>query len=295
MSKNKRGEGVSEEPRSFSHLYDVWRRFKKNKASIIGAIIVFFIMGMGVFAPVIAPYDPNRLFYGEELMPPSTKFPLGTDSIGRDVFSYVLWGARTSLYVATAAVIIEVIIGFVIGALSGYLGGVVDEVCMRFTDVIMTLPTFILLIVAVSMFRVRSENIIILVMAFLNWPWLARVIRTEFLSLKQLPFVEAAKSMGASGFRIIFRHILPNALSPIIVLAATDSSFFILYEATLAFLGLGDPTAVSWGVMVSRGKNVLRTAWWVTTFPGILIFLICLGFNLLGDGIRDAFDVKTKL
>jgi peptide/nickel transport system permease protein len=165
---------------------------------------------------------------------------------------------------------------------------------MRFTEIILTLPTIILLIVAVSMLEVRSSNIIMIMMAVISWPWMARTVRSEFLQLKESNYVEAAKSLGASDFRIIFRHILPNAMSPIIVLATIDLAWFILYQATLAFLGLADPTEVSWGIMINLGRRYLRTSWWVTTFPGLAIFFSTLGFNLLGDGLRDALDVKTR-
>lgn len=283
------------EEKKVGMLHATWRRFKKNKASIAGAVITLIIVGMAVFAPLIAPYNPEKLNYGKELQPPSWNFLLGTDPGGRDILSFVIWGARTSLIVAVGAILIEVAIGVLIGGVAGYYGGVVDEVLMRFTDIIMTLPTILLLLTAVSMFKVRSIVLIMLIMGVLGWPWMARIVRSEFLSLKESLFVEAARSLGIRNLRIIFRHILPNAISPIIVVATLDAPFYIMYEATLSFLGLGDPTAISWGNLVAKGKNVLTSAWWVATFPGLMIFITTIGLNLLGDGLRDAFDVRARI
>ncbi|MCR6692083.1 MAG: ABC transporter permease [archaeon YNP-LCB-003-016] len=276
-------------------LHIAWRRFKKNKVSIAGAIITLTIAGIAILAPLISPYNPEKLNYGKELQPPSWEFLLGTDTGGRDILSYIIWGARTSLLVAIGAILIEVAIGVLIGAIAGYFGGIIDEILMRITDIIMTLPTILLLLTAVSMFKVRSIVIITLIMGALGWPWMARIVRSEFLSLKESLFVEAAKSLGIGKLRIIFHHILPNAISPIIVVATLDAPFYIMYEATLSFLGLGDPTAISWGNLVARGKDVLTSAWWVATFPGLMIFITTIGLNLLGDGLRDAFDVRARI
>jgi peptide/nickel transport system permease protein len=276
-------------------LHIAWRRFKKNKVSIAGAIITLTIAGIAILAPLISPYNPEKLNYGKELQPPSWEFLLGTDTGGRDILSYIIWGARTSLLVAIGAILIEVAIGVLIGAIAGYFGGIIDEILMRITDIIMTLPTILLLLTAVSMFKVRSIVIITLIMGALGWPWMARIVRSEFLSLKESLFVEAAKSLGIGKLRIIFHHILPNAISPIIVVATLDAPFYIMYEATLSFLGLGDPTAISWGNLVARGKDVLTNAWWVATFPGLMIFITTIGLNILGDGLRDAFDVRARI
>jgi len=275
--------------------YIAWRKFRKNKVSLIGGAIILATLLLAILAPVIAPYDPTKTNLREKELPPSTVHLLGTDTLGRDIASCVIWGARTSLIVGFGALIIELVIGILIGAVAGYYGGWIDEALMRVTDIILTLPTIVLLIVAASMFEVRSIYIIMVVMAIISWPWIARVTRGEFLSLKESLFVEAARSMGASDKRIIFRHILINALSPIIVLATTDVAWFILYESTLSFLGLGDVTSVSWGIIINRGKNVLRSSWWITTFPGLAIFITVLGFNLLGDGLSDAFDIKKRV
>jgi ABC-type dipeptide/oligopeptide/nickel transport system permease subunit len=218
----------------------------------------------------------------------------GTDISGRDMLTLVIFGARISMYVGIAAVIVEMIIGVSVGMIAGYFGGIVDEILMRITDVVFSLPILMMLLVAVSMFEVRSINTIILVMAVLEWPFMARVVRSGYLTLREETYVEAAKSMGASNLRIMFRHILPNILSVIIVLATMDIPWFILYESTLTFLGFGDPMSSSWGVLLENGFPYMRTAWWIITIPGLTLLITSLGFNLLGDGLRDALDIKVR-
>jgi len=278
--------------------YIVWRKFKKNRASVGGAIIVGAITLLAVFAPVVAPYNPAQVdwvYPSRKLIPPSPEYLLGTDSLGRDVLSYIIWGAQSSIIVAIGTVALETIIALIIGAIAGYYGGVIDDALMRITDLILTIPNIILLIVAVSMFKVRSIVVIMIVMGILWWPWMARIIRSQFLSIKESLYVEAARSMGASDRRIILRHILPNAISPVIVTATIDVAAAILSLTTLTFLGLGDPLTVAWGTIINEGRYYLRSAWWITTFPGIAIFITTLGFNLLGDGLRDAFDIKARI
>lgn len=269
-----------------------WMRFKRNKAAISGLVIVGLIVSLAAIAPIIAPFDSSKLYLHKPLSPPSLQNPFGTDSLGRDCFRYVIWGARTSLIVGIGAVLIEILIGIIIGGIAGYFGGLIDEILMRITDTIMCMPTIVLMTVAVSMFKVRNMYVMIIAMAMISWPWIARVVRGTFLSLKHLPFVEVAKSLGAGHLRVIFKHILPNALAPIIVLATLDIAWFVLYESTLTFLGLGDPTLVSWGALVNLGKNYIRSYWWISTFPSLALSITVIGLNLLGDGIRDALDVK---
>lgn len=279
--------------RKASWVYTSWRKFKRSKASLAGGIIIAIVILIALFAPVIAPGDPRDLHYGASVQPPSEKYWLGTDNQGRDVFAFIVWGSQVSLLVAAGAVLTELVIGLVVGVVAGYLGGAVDNILMRITDLFLTLPPIVLLIVAVSMLAVRSIVIITFVMGAITWPWMTRVVRSQVISIKELAFVESARSMGASDLRIIFRHILPNSLSPIVVLTTLDAAWFILYEATLSFLGLGDPTSVSWGTLINAGRLYLTTAWWVSTFTGIAIFFTILGLNLLGDGLRDALDVKV--
>ena len=279
-------------PSMASRVYVVWRELKKSKLTIAGFSIVLFMVLIALLSPIIAPYDHR--WQGTSGIPPSLEHPFGTDGQGRDMLSLVMHGARVSLYVGLAAVLMEICIGVTTGMIAGYFGGKIDEIFMRFTDLIMTLPTFMLLIVAVSMFEVRNVNVIILIMGLFGWPFMARVVRSEFLSLRETTFVEAAVSMGASNWRIIVRHILPNTLSSVIVLATMDIPWYIFYEATLTFLGFGDPSSPSWGVLLQIGYYYLRSYWWIITFPGLALFFTSLGFNLFGDGLRDALDVRAR-
>jgi len=271
------------------------KRLIKSRVALLGTSVLIVFILVGIFAPILAPYNPDRMFYGQETVPPLSKgFFLGTNSVGQDVFSYVVVGLRTSLYVGFGALAIEILIALIVGGIAGYYGGVLDELLMRFADVVMTIPPLILLITAVSMLRVRSLSLIIFFMAFVNWPWMARVVRAEILSKKEEPFVEEGRSMGFSKTYLLVRYIFPTILSPVIVLGTLDVAYFILYEATLSFLGLGDPTSISLGILVSIGRSVLVSAWWVSFFPAVVIFLLVFSLNLMGDGLRDALDVKTK-
>jgi len=271
-----------------------WRKFKRNKLSLLGAGIIIGLIFVAILTPYLAPHDPNKMFWGREYTPPCSEFPLGTDEMGRDVLSRIIWGARTSLYVGLASVALIVALGVTIGAVSGYFGGWVDELLMRFTDIILTIPSIFLIIVIASIFQTRNLNIIILSIGIVSWPTIARITRSQFLSIREMPYIDAARTIGLSHKKIIFKHILPNALPPIIVAATFDMAAAILTEAGLSFLGLGDPRAVSWGQMLSVGHTVLRYAWWVGTFPGLAIFITVLGFNLLGDGLREALDITVR-
>lgn len=273
-------------------LKEAWERFTRSRASLLGLGIIAPLILIGVFAPVVVPYHPKNVIEGLSLLEPSQQHLMGTDIVGRDIFSWVLWGCRTSLLVGVGAVIIELIIGLTIGALAGYYGGWIDNILMRITDTMLALPSMVLIIVAAAMFRVRSLFIITAIMGAIGWPWLARVVRGEFLTLKDLAHVEAARAMGANDLRIISKHILPNIIAPLLVLITLDIPSYILWESTITFLGLGDPTSVSWGLMLNFGRNFIRRAWWITTFPGLAIFISTLGFNLLGDGLRDALDIR---
>jgi len=279
-------------PSRATQLFDVWRKLKKSKMALAGFGIVLFMTLAALFAPVIAPYDPGWM--GSARLAPSPVHLFGTDASGRDLLTLVIYGARISLYVGLAAVMLEMFIGLVVGMVAGYFGGKIDEILMRITDVILTLPMLMLLIVAVAMFEVRSIHLIVLVMGVFGWPEMARYVRSEFLTLRETTFVEAATSMGASSWRIILRHILPNALSIIIVIATMDIPWYIFYEATLTFLGFGDLSSPSWGVLLERGYDFAAYQWWIITFPGLALFFTSLGFNLFGDGLRDALDVKMR-
>ena len=276
-----------------SSLYNkALRRFFRNKISYVGLTIVSTIVIVAILCPYIAPHNPNKQYWGEEWSPPNNQFIFGTDDMGRDVYSRLLWGARSSLMVGIVSVSIIVVIGTFLGAIAGYYGGIIDNIIMRVTDIILTLPTLILLLLISSVLRTRSLFIIMSVIGLLGWSSMARIVRSQYLSYKELNFVEAAKTIGTSDFGIIFKHILPNASSPIIVVSTLRIATSILTEASLSFLGFGDPTAITWGLMLHRGHIAVRTAPWVAIVPGFAIFITVVGFNLLGDALRDALDVR---
>jgi peptide/nickel transport system permease protein/oligopeptide transport system permease protein len=270
----------------------VWRKLRKSELAIIGFGIVIFMSMIALLSPIISPYKLDD--YRNSNEPPSMDHVLGTDSLGRDVLSLIMNGARVSIYVGVGAVLVEVAIGLSIGMAAGYFGGIIDEVLMRMTDVIFSLPQIMMLLLAISMFQARGIDIILVIMGALGWPFLARVVRSEYLTLRETTYVEAARSMGASSWRIIIRHILPNILSVIIVIATMDIPWFILYEATLTYLGFGDPMSSSWGVLLQRGYDSMTAYPWIMAAPGVALLITSLGFNLLGDGLRDALDIKVR-
>jgi len=279
-------------PSRATRVFVVFRKLRKSTLAIVGLGIVLLMSLVAILSPVISPYSLGPS--GSPMSPPSMAHIFGTDILGRDMLTLVIFGARISMYVGLAAVLVEMVIGISVGMIAGYFGGIIDEILMRITDVVFSLPILMMLLVAVSMFEVRSINTIILVMAVLEWPFMARVVRSGYLSLREETYVEAARSMGASNWRIMLRHILPNILSVIIVLATMDIPWFILYESTLTFLGFGDPMSSSWGVLLENGFPYMRNAWWMITIPGLTLLITSLGFNLLGDGLRDALDIKVR-
>ena len=274
---------------------DVWRRFRRNTLAMMGLGFMVLLTLVAIFAPVVAPYSPTEIPRPIEVRAsPSAEHWFGTDTIGRDVFSRVVYGARISLRIGIIATAISLLIGVVLGALSGYFAGVTDTVIMRFTDALLAIPYIILAIAIATMFG-RSENSVILVLGLTGWLAITRIVRANFLSLKQLEYVEAARALGYSRTRIIFRHVLPNALQPIIVYGTIAVGGVILAEAALAYLGVGvqDPTP-AWGLMVSNGKGQISNAPHILFFPGMAIFLTVLAFVFMGDGLRDALDPKLK-
>ena len=273
---------------------DVWRRFKQNRLAVLGLAIIVGLVLVAVFAPLIAPFSITERDSGAFRKPPSSEHWFGTDTIGRDVFSRVVFGARVSLRIGITATAIGLAIGLLLGALAGYLGGLVDTLIMRITDIFLAIP-YIVLAVAIASVLGRSENTVILVLGFTGWLGICRIVRSSFLSLKQLEYVEAASALGYSKARIMFRHILPNALQPIIVYGTIAVGTVILSEAALSFLGVGptDPTP-AWGLMVADGRSLLATAPHLLFFPGMAIFITVLAFVFVGDGLRDALDPKLK-
>jgi peptide/nickel transport system permease protein len=293
-AKARVGAADGAQPHAETYPQMVWRRFKKHKLAMVGLCLLVVLYTIAIFAPIIAtqPYDrvdpPNRL------QAPSAEHWLGTDDIGRDVWSRLVWGARISLAVGFVAAGVSVFIGTTVGALAGYYGGWVDAVLMRLTEIVMAFPTFFLLLTIVSVIS-RSIFNIMIVIGLTSWPSLARMVRGQILSLREQEFTEAARALGASDSRIILRHILPNAMAPVIDAATLRIGGAILSESGLSFLGLGVPEPYpSWGSVLNAGRSYLRMAPWITTLAGIFIFLTVLAFNYVGDGLRDALDPRLK-
>ena len=273
---------------------DVWKRFKRNRMAMVGLAVIAILVLTAIFAPLIAPHsitdrDPTAFRKG-----PSGDHWFGTDTIGRDVFSRIVFGARVSLKIGISATAIALTIGLLLGAVAGFFGGLMETLIMRITDIFLAIP-YIVLAVAIASVLGRSENTVILVLGLTGWLGICRIVRSSFLSLKQLEYVEAARALGYSRARIMFRHILPNALQPIIVYGTIAIGTVILSEAALSFLGVGptDPTP-AWGLMVSEGKSLLAVAPHLLFFPGMAVFITVLAFVFVGDGLRDALDPKLK-
>lgn len=272
------------------------RKFMANKLAVIGAVMLIIIMFCALFAPWIAPQDPSKQVLLDKLMPPGEKYILGADNLGRDTFSRLLYGARVSLLVGFASVAGSIFIGTVIGAVAGYYGGKLDAILMRFVDAVISFPSLFLLITLITIFE-PSLWTLISIFAIFGWTGTARLVRGEFLALRTAEFVLAARTLGIRSSRIIFSHILPNAMGPIIVSATLGIGGVILAEAALSYLGLGiQPPIPSWGNMLQSAQNpqIMLGAWWFPLFPGFMILLTVLAFNFIGDGLRDAFDPKIK-
>jgi peptide/nickel transport system permease protein len=271
-----------------------WRRFFRDKLAIAGLAVVLAFFSLSVFSPLLAPYDPGRIDVDNILSPPSAKHLLGTDDLGRDVFSRMVYGAGISLKVGFVAVGIAVFIGIILGAISGYYGGLIDVIVMRLVDIMLCFPSFFLILSVIAFLEPSIFNIMA-VIGLTSWMGITRLVRAEFLSLKERDFVLAERAIGAGAPRIIFMHILPNALAPVLVSATLGIASAVLTESALSFLGIGvQPPTPSWGNMLTQGKEVLGVAWWMSVFPGIAILLTVLGYNLLGEGIRDAIDPRLK-
>lgn len=272
-----------------------FRRFVRHRLAIVGLIILAVLVVLAVLAPWIAPYDPTKLDLRALKQPPSPAHLFGTDTVGYDVFSRFVWGARTSLIVGFGAVAVSVCIGTVMGVLSGYYGGWVDALISRVIEVLLSLPALLLVAIFVSVIGPSLQSVII-VIALLTWPQIARLVRGQYLVLRESEFITAARVIGAADRRIMFRHLLPNVLGPLSVAATFYMAMAILLEASLSFLGLGvKPPAPSWGTMVAlaTNANVLQNLPWVWVPPAIAIALVVLGINFVGDGLRDAVDPRA--
>ncbi len=269
-----------------------WQRFMRNPRVVVGLVIIGSLYLIALLAPLIAPQDPNAQVLLDRLKPPSPQHWLGTDQLGRDMLSRAMWAARVSLGVSLVATCITLLVGTSVGLASGYFGGWLDQLLMRMTDVFLAFPVFILLITVVAIYG-ASVWLLILFLGLVAWPEAARLVRAEVLSLAQREFSLAARVVGAGNIRIMLRHILPNVVPVLVVSATLRVAVVILVEAGLSYFGLGvPPPAPSWGNMVADGKLLMNSAWWITTFPGALVVLSVLGYNLLGDGLRDVLDPR---
>lgn len=271
----------------------VWRRFKRHKLAVVSSVFLVIIMLIAILAPFLAPYSYDYTDPENAMESFSSEHILGTDRIGRDLLSRLIWGSRISLSVGIVAAAVSVLVGTLIGATAGYFGGIVDDVLMRFTEMVLSFPVIFLLLTIIAIVD-RSVVNVMLVIGLTSWPGLARMVRGQFLSLREMDYVEAAKSMGAKNGRIIFRHMLLNCMAPIIVSATLRVGSAILAESSLSFLGLGITDPPSWGTILNSGRYYMRYAPWITILPGILIFMTVLAFNYVGDGLRDALDPHLK-
>ena len=280
-----------------------WRRFSKNKAALAGAFIIGFVIFLAVFDALIAPFPPNAtpgFYIGEARVPPSLKYLFGTDYVGHDVFSQVVYGARSALYVGIGAAVIAMSLAVLVGLVSGYYGGIVDNVLMRITEIFLVIPFLLILLVflkvitAVAPSGVGGLSMVTFMIGIFSWAGNARIIRGEVLRVKESEFIEASKSLGATKRRIIFRHVFPNVLHIIIVLTTLMIANAILIEAAVSFLGFGDANAITWGQLLQKANEAVKEAWWEGVFPGLFITLLVLGFNLLGNGLRDALDPRLR-
>lgn len=278
-----------------SIIYQVfWKQFRRNRFAVAGGIVVLFLFLVSSLAPYITPYDPDTLDLYHVLMPPSANHWFGTDELGRDVFTRVVFGAGISLKVGFVAVGIAVMIGTVIGLVSAYYGGWIDSIFMRFVDIMLCFPTFFLILAVIAMLE-PSIWYIMIIIGLTGWMGVARLVRAEVLSIRERDYILAAKAIGASDLRIIFRHVLPNAMSPVLVSATLGVAGAILTESALSFLGIGvQPPTPSWGNILTSGKDYIEFAWWLSLFPGLAILVTVLSYNLLGEGIRDALDPRLN-
>lgn len=268
------------------------KKLLKNKFAVVGLTIIFLLISVAVLAPVISPYTPSEQNLSERLLKPSMEHLCGTDDLGRDIFTRMIYGSRISLVVGFISVFIILIIGTFLGIVSGFYGGKIDYIIMRFTDIVLCFPTFFLILLIIAFLEPNIYNVMI-VIGFTSWPGLARLVRAEVLSLKEREFILVAKMMALSNIKIFIIHILPNIISPLMVYSSLAIGGAILTESSLSFLGLGvQPPMSSWGQILTSGKDYIYIAWWLSIFPGIAILLTVLSFNLVGEAIRDVFDPK---
>jgi len=280
--------------RPVSSRHAALRAFLRNPAAVAGVLLLAFMLVLALAAPLLYPGDPLDMVAPPLLWPGhDAAFPLGSDSLGRDVIAGIAHGARVSLAVGVVAAVLSLLIGVLVGASAGYFGGRIDDALVRITELFQTMPSFLFVIVVVAIGQ-PSVPVIVLAIGLASWPVIARLVRAEFRALRETEFVLAARSQGFSHARIIFQEMLPNALPPVIVTTSVLVASAILIESALSFLGMGDPNAVSWGSMIGQGRELLRTAWYLTALPGAAIVLTVLALNLVGDGLNDAFNPRLR-
>lgn len=273
---------------------DFWYRFSKNRLAVAGSVVVVLLFVLSILAPWIAPYDPAAIDLKNILQPPSAKHWFGTDQLGRDVLSRMIWGAQISLKVGFVSTGIAIFIGTILGAVAGYYGRWVDAVIMRFVDIMLCFPTFFLILAVIAFLEPSIWNIMVIIGAT-GWMGITRLVRADFISLKERDFVQAARVIGASDLRIIFIHILPNCMASVLVAATLGVAGAILTESALSFLGIGvQPPTPSWGNILTAGKDNIDIAWWLSLYPGLAILVTVLGYNMLGEGIRDSLDPRLR-
>ncbi|MDZ4164410.1 MAG: oligopeptide ABC transporter permease [Smithellaceae bacterium] len=273
---------------------ELLKRFYENKMAMAGAFVVVSLFVVSLLAPWISPYDPNDINLEKMLLPPSLDHLFGTDQLGRDVLSRMIWGTRISLKVGFVATGIAVLIGMILGAISGFYGRWVDALIMRLVDIMLCFPAFFLILAVIAFLEPSIWNIMIII-GLTGWMGITRLVRADFISLRERDFVQAARTIGAGDFRIIFIHILPNALASVLVTATLGVAGAILTESALSFLGIGvQPPTPSWGNILTAGKDNIDIAWWLSLYPGLAILITVLGYNLLGEGIRDTMDPRLK-
>ena len=272
-------------------MTDFWRRFSRNRGAVVGLVILVLVIFMAATAGLFFPDSPWDMVAAPFMPPGEMGMLLGSDSLGRDVASGIAHGARISLMVGAVSTAAALLIGVTLGALAGYLGGYADDAVMRFTEFFQTIPSFVFAILLVAIFS-PSIGSVVFAIAVVSWPPVARVVRAEFLSLRSREFVQAAEVLGKSRLSIVLTDILPNALSPIVVLSSLMVATAILLESALSFLGLSDPNVMTWGFLIGSGRSVIRIAWWMSVFPGIAIFVTVLSLNLVGEGLSDALNPR---
>ena len=289
--QQKKQEGVSQ-------WTLIRRRFVRNRAGVLGGYLVLVLILLALITPLITPYNPLLIDVGGQLSAPGWRHLMGTDEFRRDIFSRVMYGARISLAIGFIAVSISATLGTAIGAISGYFGGLIDQALMWVTDLLLSLPRLVLLLAIIGFFRAagaQSLFLIVVVLGLTGWMGVARIVRSQVLSLKEQAFIQAARGIGLPTRILLLRHLIPNCLAPVIVYGSLAIGSTILVEASLSFLGLGvPPPTPTWGNIVNDGREYLRSAWWITMFPGGMIVFAVMSFNLLGDGLRDAMDPKTR-